>query len=143
MSNNSNTNFSQGENFGNQNYRPQPAQPPRRPSYICGRVVRSENDIMPSEVPMDGKTCVFPLVDGSAIICKTWTPDFQLAEQVYIPLQQAQPSPILEEVKTAPGYYDEDTVNLILQRLDKIEKLVKRNVYSNKPKKDGAGNGHE
>lgn len=46
-----------------------------RPSYIQGRVVETEMDIKPSEIPMDGSVTFFPKSDLTCVYGKMWTQD--------------------------------------------------------------------
>lgn len=104
----------------------QQQQPPQQPSYIPGRVIAQESDIVPNEVPNDGNFAVFVQQDLSTIYAKTWGGDGLIKTNVYKLVPQEVSG---EETK-------EDGVNpmdLILERLDNIEKMVKNNNRYQKP----------
>lgn len=150
-------NFSQGENSGKQNpYFGQnmynygqvqnpyvPPVPPQQNNTISrsnlaglrGRVVGTPEEIAPSEIPTDGNPSIFPLADGSSIIVKWWGQDALPQTSVYLPV----PSP----TSPAPDVVNptDDIWTKVMDRLDKIEKLVKKNAYR-KPysKKEGNDN---
>lgn len=50
---------------------------------IFGRVINSENDITPNEVPMDGSISLFPLADYSKIFAKQWSQDGTIKTTVF------------------------------------------------------------
>ena len=110
--------------YVNPNFNQQvPIQP--RPDYLAGRVVSSEKDIRPNEVPMDGSSAIFSQVDRSCIHVKWWGNNGLIEGVTYV-LQQS------ENQQTAQSPFDE-----ILTRLDKIEKSLARNnqkPFHNKPR---------
>lgn len=96
-----------------------PYQPPAtgyapmvpRQAMLHGRIVRSAEEIVPQEVPMDGSVSVYPLQDWSKVYVKWWTPDgLQTAKFV------------AEQNATAANDY-----TTITARLDKIEKALFKN----------------
>ena len=114
--------------YANPNFNQQvPIQP--RPDYLAGRVVSSEKDIRPNEVPMDGSTAIFPQADRSCIHVKWWGNNGLIEGVTYV-LQQS------ENQQTAQSPFDE-----ILTRLDKIEKSLARNnqkSFYNKPRSNNS-----
>lgn len=50
---------------------------------VFGRVINSENDITPNEVPMDGSISLFPLADYSKIFAKQWSQDGTIKTTVF------------------------------------------------------------
>lgn len=99
--------------------KPQEAPP------LQGRIVSSAEEILPGEVPMNGTTSIFPLADGSGIITKTWGKDGLIKQMLYVPPFEEQK---VENEK-------EDSTSIILERLDKIEKLIAKNNKGNYNKK--------
>ena len=85
-------------------------------SSLPGRFVRSENEIQVQEVPMDGSIGVFPLNDYSAIIAKAWNNQGTIDTVRFIP------------EKTTKKDTNGSTVDLnpILERLDKLENMIKK-----------------
>ena len=81
---------------------------PFAPRTIPGRIVRSEGEITPNEVPMDGSVSLFPAADYSCITAKSWQPDGTIATVRYVP-------------EAAPK---EDPLAPIVARLDAIEKRL-------------------
>ena len=122
-----------GTNFNNSGFNPytptfyptytypqfQPTQTYTSPSNhpvnrsIFGRIVTSENDITPNEVPMDGTVSLFPLVDYSKIFAKQWNPDGTIKTTVFVmevPQEGSSQTPTFEEE--------------VFRRLDSIEKKL-------------------
>lgn len=81
---------------------------PFAPMTIPGRVVRTEGEITPNEVPMDGSVSLFPAADYSCITAKSWQPDGTIATVRYVP--EAVP--------------EEDPLAPIVARLEAIEKRL-------------------
>lgn len=100
-------------------------QPMQQPSYIQGRVINTENDILPNEVPNDGNFAVFVQGDMQRIYAKTWGKDGLIQTEVFERVNQLQPQ---EGIK-------EDPFGLIMERLDNIEKMVKNQNRYQKPYK--------
>lgn len=60
-----------------------PSNPPANRN-VFGRVVNSETDITPNEVPMDGSVSLFPMADYSKIFAKQWNPDGTIKTTVFV-----------------------------------------------------------
>lgn len=80
---------------------------------IFGRIVTSENDITPNEVPMDGTVSLFPLADYSKIFAKQWNPDGTIKTTVFV-MEVPQ-----EESSRTPTFEEE-----VFRRFDSIEKKL-------------------
>ena len=86
--------YGNGQLFGQMQPQQQPQQLfPRQQAYqqqpgLIGRIVQTQNDIMPGDIPMNGVPCYFPIQDGSAIYMKAWNADGTIATRAYV---QAQP----------------------------------------------------
>lgn len=97
---------------------------------LLPRIVDKPEDIAPNEVPQDGQIYLFPLKDYSQIVAKVWDSNAML--HTYIFVQEKR-----EEPRT-----DADTMKEVMQRLDNIEKLVKKSAYRRPNKnKGGSDNG--
>ena len=53
---------------------------------VNGRVVSSENDITPNDVPMDNTVSLFPTDDYSCIFAKQWTSDGKIKTTKFVPV---------------------------------------------------------
>lgn len=98
-----------------QTWMPQQQTQPQQQRVSQGpRVVGSESDITPQEVPMDGTTAYFPLADGSAVIGKAWAPDGTIKTVRFVPQQEpTKPeTPSFEQV--------------VLDRLASIEDMLSK-----------------
>lgn len=90
----------------------QPSNPPVNRTAF-GRVVNSENDITPNEVPMDGSVSLFPLADYTKIFAKQWNPDGTIKTTVFVmevPQGESSRTPTFEEE--------------VFRRFDSIEKKL-------------------
>lgn len=90
---------------------------------LPGRIIQQESDIVAREVPNDGNFAVFVQSDLKRIYAKTWGGDGLIHTNVY---------------ELANGQEKEpDTMDMILQRLDNIEKKLneQRPYNPNRPKK--------
>ena len=102
---------------------------------IPGRIIQSIDEVTPNEIPMDGNIGVFVKEDLSIIYIKRWTKDGTIKTFEYpimIPATEEQQNKEKEQ---------ENTLNLILQRFDKIENILQKknysyNNYKNKNKKN-------
>lgn len=113
-------------------YYPQPQQTSRPTQSITsgmpGRVVNSQDEIMPQEVPMNGMVSIFPKADFSEIYAKCWNSNGTIDTKVYIfkPLDEQTPA-----TETSG-----DTLNEILRRLDIIERNTAYKPHYNKSRYD-------
>lgn len=111
-----------GSSFSGGSYRNAPTYPyfntpqtqPQNQGIIFGRMVNDESEITPNEVPMDGRISVFPKIDGSSIIVKTWNPNGTISTIRYSPVIDGD---ISNSQENSP--YSE-----IIDRLDRIEKRL-------------------
>ena len=107
-------------NFGQQTAA---AQPIMQPNPIFGRIVASEAEITPKEVPMDGTIALFPLSDYSTIIAKQWTKDGTITTINFVPDTQSIPS-------ETPTMSIDELARSMDSRFNKIEGMLK---HRNKP----------
>lgn len=93
---------------------------PQQQTSIRGRVVNSDQDIMPNEVPMDGSLILFPTSDYACIYAKQWDRNGNgIITVKYIP------EVVQEEVKTEEVIPNEALVS-INERLDEIQSMLKQ-----------------
>lgn len=107
-------------------------------SYIYGRPVAAPNEITPQEVPMDGTIALFPMQDLSCVYAKTWGADGTIKTMRFVP----EPANDPQNEGQTEGSMDALFASLN-QRLDKIEKMLTRKPYHNKPKKEVVQNAAE
>lgn len=100
-------------------------------TYIAGRYVNEPKDIQVGEVPSDGNPAVFPLMDRSAIIVKELNATGTIDTAVYIRKEVMQ--------QNQQQTQSTDT-QVILDRLDNLERIIKKNRYY-PTKKEGVKNG--
>lgn len=100
----------------NNPYTPQPQAVPRQ-TYLKGRVVNSENDIRPNEVPMDGSVSFFPLGDGKAIYVKWWGNNGLIEGRVFVPAQE-------DSIDVVSNEGANKKLDDILDRLGRMEKRL-------------------
>ena len=104
-------------------------QPPAQISGLNGRVVEVAENILASDVPMDGSFAVFPKRDLSEVYVKYWTGEGKIATISFKPISEAQAdiSPTdntslrFDELSNAlGGLYDK--VDSLSNRIDEILK---------------------
>ena len=84
------------------------------PNTLVGKMVNSEADVAPNEVPMDGSAGIYPARDFSAIYIKTWNKNGTISTIKFIP-------EMAETVSQEPN-----TNSVILERLDKLTSMVSK-----------------
>lgn len=87
---------------------------------VRGRMVKSDTDISPSDVPMDGFASYFPAEDGSCIYVKHWDSNGKIQTMKFVPA----PAEGSDFVPTASF---EDEMRDWMSRIDKT--LSQRNNY--------------
>lgn len=113
---------------------PSPSLPntvqPTTPS-ISGRFIASPDDIVPNEVPMDGRISFFPLNDCTAVYAKQWDSNGNIQTAKYILSVDA--------VSTSDESSTQSNLNVdeLFQKLNsieqKLEKIEKQRPYYKKP----------
>lgn len=93
-----------------------PQQPVPSPSYIPGRMVNQESEIVPNEVPSDGSYGIFIQSDLKRIFAKTVGGDGLIHTNVYE----------LSSGSSTTTQQDDILYN-IMARLDNIEKMMTKN----------------
>lgn len=96
---------------------------------VNGRIVKSENEIMPNEIPMDGSISLFPLTDYSKIVAKQWNSDGTISTVEF--------SPVKTEETTSEPKFEES----VMKRFDNLEAILtsrsnKRYTSENAKKKE-------
>lgn len=84
-------------------------------TFVQGRVVESEGDIKPNEIPMDGSVTFFPKSDYSVVFGKTWTENGTIRSMRYL-LEQENPAP-KEEPKSEQSAFDQDVLANLIQQI--------------------------
>lgn len=112
-------------------YAPQTVRTMNQPMYINGKVINAAADIMPNDIPMDGRMTYFPMSDNSKIYVKFWKPDGTISTLEF--------SPVVKSDETV-----EDPIKILEQRVEKIEKRLyqshNKNQKSYQDKKSGDDN---
>ena len=103
---------------------PQPQPMPQ--SYgVAGRLVASEQDIRPNDIPMDGSVSWFPQTDGGCIYAKQWMADGTIRTTKYIPYIAPEPQQFQP--------IQNNDISSLEARVAKLESLMqKKNSRSNK-----------
>ena len=109
----------------------QPAQMPgtypQQPQGIIGRSVNDFSEITANDVPMDGRSAVFPKNDMSEIQVRTWGNDGKIITTSYKPILEHQNQmadiSILESEKLKIRLSD-DVTAAFMKRFDDIEKRL-------------------
>ena len=109
----------------------QPAQMPgtypQQPQGIIGRTVNDFSEITANDVPMDGRSAIFPKNDMSEIQVRTWGNDGKIITTSYKPILEHQNQmadiSILESEKLKIGLSD-DVTDAFMKRFDDIEKRL-------------------
>lgn len=90
---------------------------------IRGRIVTSEQDIVPAEIPMDGSICLFMTEDCKSIIAKQWNSNGVLQSIIYSPSSNEQ---------AQSEHQNGDNTGELKAQLDRIENMLKRQGHQNK-----------
>lgn len=109
----------------------QPAQMPgtypQQPQGIIGRAVNDFSEITANDVPMDGRSAIFPKNDMSEIQVRTWGNDGKIITTSYKPILEHQNKvadvSILESEKLKIELSD-DVTDAFMKRFDDIEKRL-------------------
>ena len=108
-----------GQPVQNNPYASQTQAMPRQ-TYLKGRVVNSDTDIRPNEVPMDGTASFFPRADGQVIYVKWWGNNGLIEGRTFVPSQETT-------VDDASSNNDANKkLDDILDRLGRMEKRLGR-----------------
>ena len=104
-----------------------PVTYPQQPQGIIGRPVNDFSEITANDVPMDGRSAVFPKNDMSEIQVRTWGNDGKIITTSYKPILEHQNQmadiSILESEKLKIGLSD-DVTAAFMKRFDDIEKRL-------------------
>lgn len=97
-----------------------------QPPVLIGRPVNDFGEITANDVPMDGRSAIFPKADMSEIQVRAWSADGKIVPVTYIPVldnQSNNSTPNEEKLKI--GLSDEVTV-VFMQRFDDIAGRIER-----------------
>lgn len=82
---------------------------------IAGRIVKSVDEVLPNEVPMNGSVAVFPTSDMSSIFVKGWNQDGTISTVRFAPVVADD---VIEQ-------NDSVTLDDIMDQLTNIQDLLK------------------
>ena len=94
---------------------------------FTGKFIADERDILPNDVPMDGRLSLFPSKDMSVIVAKAWTANGNMNTVRYIP----DPDQFAKSQAE-----DQEVLNDILRRLGDLESSLKAKTVASKRKDD-------
>ena len=97
-----------------------------QPPVLIGRPVNDFSEITANDVPMDGRSAIFPKADMSEIQVRAWSADGKIVPVTYIPVldnQSNNSAPNEEKLKI--GLSDEVT-GAFMQRFDDIAGRIER-----------------
>lgn len=106
-----------GQPIQNNPYASQTQATPRQ-TYLKGRVVNSDTDIRPNEVPMDGTASFFPRADGQVIYVKWWGNNGLIEGRTFVPSQETTVD------DTSSNNDANKKLDDILDRLGRMEKRL-------------------
>ena len=117
---NGTTPYQQPNNYGYS----QSGTPSMNSQQYGAKMVNSASEIMPNDVPMDGRMYLFMLVDGSRIFGKRWSQEGRLETTVYSPEQ-------VIDISESSGYSND--TQKIMERLNQMDTAISnlaKDVYS-------------
>ena len=109
--------YNMGQPVQNNPYASQIQAMPRQ-AYLKGRVVNSDTDIRPNEVPMDGTASFFPRADGQVIYVKWWGNNGLIEGRTFVPSQETTVD------DTSSNNDANKKLDDILDRLGRMEKRL-------------------
>lgn len=105
----------------------QALQPNNAP--LLGKTVDSVDVVKAMDIPLDGSTSYFPLVDGSAIVTKKLTSDGTSKTVVYRPVEQDKKETLkyatLEEVEDMLGGFNLEDLKDLKEDIKSLKKQFK------------------
>lgn len=102
--------------------RPNMEQPQK--TFIPGRMISQESDVIPGEVPMDGNYATFITQDMKQIYMKTWGNNGTIHTEVF--------ANVTDQLSNNIAQPQMDAMAAIMERLDTIEKYLKKPPYRSK-----------
>lgn len=116
--------------MGNMQQRYQPQQEFQMQSGLFGKVVQDAENIIPSDVPMNGAVAFFPKSDLSEIYAKQWGTDGKISTSVFKPVLTDNPNKLSTETEKLKFDLSENVTEVFEKHFDtlfsKIEELEKR-----------------
>lgn len=100
-------------------------------TYLNGKYIQNENDILPAEIPMDGNRSYFPSADETYILVKFWDSNGKIQTRKYL----AESIP--QEIK--PDIYE--TLGSINSKIDELRNYLNKSNQKPQFKKEGGLNG--
>lgn len=88
------------------------------PVRVNGRVVNSHDEIVPSEVPMNGQVSIFPTHDYTCIFAKKWDANGNMVTVKYVPAVEASQS-----AENVPAV-NNDILQELMDKVNNIQNVV-------------------
>lgn len=99
-------------------------------TYLMGKYIQDESDILPAEIPMDGNRSYFPSADENYILVKYWDSNGKIQTRKYTA------DTVPQEIK--PDIYE--TLGSMNSKIDELRNLLSRNNQKPPFKKEGGQN---
>ena len=116
--------------MGNMQQRYQPQQEFQMQSGLFGKVVQDAENIIPSDVPMNGAVAFFPKSDLSEIYAKQWGTDGKISTSVFKTVLADNPNKLSTETEKLKFDLSENVTEVFEKHFDtlfsKIEELEKK-----------------
>ena len=116
--------------MGNMQQRYQPQQEFQMQSGLFGKVVQDAENIIPSDVPMNGAVAFFPKSDLSEIYAKQWGTDGKISTSVFKPVLEDNPNKLSTETEKLKFDLSENVTEVFEKHFDtlfsKIDELEKK-----------------
>lgn len=93
---------------------------------IIGRVVNDFGEITANDVPMDGRSAVFPKADMSEIQVRAWSADGKIVPVTFVPLIESNPSNSSPSETKAEIGLSEELIGAFMGRFDDIAGRIER-----------------
>lgn len=142
--------------MGNMQQRYQPQQEFQMQSGLFGKVVQDAENIIPSDVPMNGAVAFFPKSDLSEIYAKQWGTDGKISTSVFKPIPLTESTPKTEKLKfdlsESVTEVFEKHFDTLFSKMEELEKKIDeksltrsstKSKASQKLVKDDTGGGEE
>ena len=116
--------------IGNIQQRYQPQQEFQMQSGLFGKVVQSAENIIPSDVPMNGAVAFFPKSDLSEIYAKQWGTDGKISTSDFKPVLADNPNKLSTDTEKLKFDLSENVTEVFEKHFDtlfsKIDELEKK-----------------
>ena len=110
--------------MGNMQQRYQPQQEFQMQSGLFGKVVQDAENIIPSDVPMNGAVAFFPKSDLSEIYAKQWGTDGKISTSVFKPVLEDNPNNLSSDTEKLKISISDEFTEAFMKRFDELEKRI-------------------